>query len=138
MYILNIQLELSISQSDLTVALAAIYWSAFTGLERYFGFLTALGTYCGEHLTSEPVAVAITSVTGCLSGFAAGGATLGLVSIAFRLVKLLFFSTEGEGCATIGTLETFVLKTHVTPKELVKLMEDLIAGKMKGKGMISK
>ena len=104
MHVLQVKLALS-AQSDSAVAFATIYRSAFSGLERYFGFLTALGAYCREHLALGPVAVAIISGTLCFPCFAACGTALGLVSIAFSLEELLFLSTEGEGSPTIGTLE---------------------------------
>ena len=104
MYILKVKLALSVL-SDFIVALAAIHRSTFSGLERYFGLLATLGACCGEHLTSGSVAVAATSVTLCLPGFAAGGATLWLVSVAFRLEELLFLSGEGKGSSAVGALE---------------------------------
>jgi hypothetical protein len=110
-YVLQGQIALS-AQSDFAVALATIYRSSLTGLERYLGFLTTLGAYCREHLASGPVAVAIISVTLCLPGFAACGTALGLVGIAFGLEELLFLSAEGEVGSTIGALELLVLKTH--------------------------
>ena len=73
MYILKSKLALS-TQADLIVAIATIYWSAFAGLERYFGLFATLGAYCGEHLPLGPVAIATataTSVTLCLPCFAA-------------------------------------------------------------------
>jgi hypothetical protein len=97
--------------SDFIVALATIYRSALTGLERYFGFLTALGAGYREHLASGIVAGAA-SVTLGFPGFTAGGAAFGLVSIALGLEELLLFSTEGEVGSTIGTVELLVLKTH--------------------------
>ncbi len=118
MYVLKVKLALS-AQFDFSVALATIHWSTLTGLERYFGFLTALGAYCREHLASGPVAVAIISVTLCFPCFAACGTALGLVSIAFSLEELLFLSAEGEGSPTIGTLERLVLKTHQMTSSLL-------------------
>ena len=104
MYILKVKLTLSVL-SDFIVALAAIHRSTFSGLERYFGLFATLGACCGEHLTSGSVAVAATSVTFCLPGFAAGGAALRFVSVAFRLEELLFLSAESEGGPAIGALE---------------------------------
>jgi len=105
MYVL-LQVKLALSAlSDFTVALTAIHRSALAGLERYFGVFATLGTCCGEHLTLGPVAVATTSVTFCLPGFAACGTALRLISVAFRLEELLFLSAESESSPTIGTLE---------------------------------
>jgi len=98
------------ARSDFSVTLAAIHRSTFTGLERYFGFLTALGAYGREHLALGPVAAI--PVTLCFPVFAALGTALGLISIAFRLEELLFLSAESEGSPTIGTLELLVLKAH--------------------------
>jgi hypothetical protein len=100
------------AQFDFVVALATIYRSTFTGLERYLGLLTTLGTCYRKHLAPGPIAVAIIPVTLCFPGFTAGGTTLGLVSIAFRLEELLLLGTKGEVSPTIRTLELFVLKTH--------------------------
>jgi hypothetical protein len=100
------------AQFDFAVAVATIYWPALTGLERYLGFLTTLGTCYREHLTPGPVAVAIIPVTLCFPGFTAGGAALGLVGIALGLEELLLFSAEGKVGSTIGTVELLVLKTH--------------------------
>jgi len=44
------------ARSDLIVAVAAIYRSAFTRLKRYFSVFATLGAYCGKHFTAWPVA----------------------------------------------------------------------------------
>ena len=56
MYVLKVKLALS-AQSDLIVAIAAIYWSTFVGLKRHLGVFATLGTYCREHLALGPVAI---------------------------------------------------------------------------------
>jgi hypothetical protein len=94
--------------SDLIVAIATIYRPITARFKRYFGVLTTLGALYREHLTT-------TTSSGVAVGFpclAAGGTTLRLVGITLSLEKLLFISTKGEGSATIGTSELFVLKTH--------------------------
>ena len=115
-YILQVRPALS-TDSDFTVAITAIHWSALTGLERYFSFLPTLRAYCGEHLASRPVAViaiaaATVSVLPCFPFLATWGTTLRLVSIASWRKLLLFPSAENEGGPTIGTLDRLVLKTH--------------------------
>jgi hypothetical protein len=128
MYVLKVKLALS-AHFDFIVALATIYRSTFSRLERYFGFLTALGAYCWEHLAPGPVAVAIVSVTLCFPGFAACGAALGLVSIAFRLEELLFLSAEGKLGSTIGALECLFLKTHWMTSSLIVVGIELRSSK---------
>jgi len=93
--------------SKLVVAIAAIYRSAFTRLERYFCGFTTSGTHCGEHLTVEAASVALG-----FPCFAACRATLGLMSIAFRSKELLFLSGEGVSSPTISARECFVFVTH--------------------------
>jgi len=87
-YILQVRPALS-TDSDFTVAITAIHWSALTGLERYFSFLPTLRAYCGEHLASRPVAIAIIPITVatvsvllCFPCLAARGAAFRLVGIA--------------------------------------------------------
>ena len=103
-YALKVNLALSV-QSDCIVALTTIHRSTFTGLERNFGILTALGTYGGEHLASRPVAGAIVSITLCLPRLTAWKTALWLIGIAFGRKKFLFLSAESEGSPTIGTLD---------------------------------
>jgi len=91
-------------QSGFTVAVAAIYRSAFAGLKRDFGILSTLGAYRGEHLPLGSVAVATISVAFGLPGLATCGTALGLVSKAFGLEEFLFLSGEGKGSPAIGTL----------------------------------
>jgi len=93
----------------LVVALAAIYRSTFTGLERHFCVFAALGTHCREHLASEAEVVSVTLGFPC---FAARWATLGFMSIAFSGKELLFLSGEAEVGPAISALERFLLKTH--------------------------
>jgi len=107
----KVRLTLSV-QSDRIVALTTIHRSTFTGLERYFGILTALGTYGGEHLASRPVAVAIVSGTLCLPRLTAWKTALWLIGIAFGRKKFLFLSAESEDSPTIGTLDRLILKSH--------------------------
>jgi hypothetical protein len=126
MHVLKVKLALS-AQSDFIVALATIYRSTFSRLERYFGFLTALGAYCREHLASGPVA--IISVTLCLPGFAACGTALGLVGIAFGLEELLFLNAEGKLSSTIGALECLFLKTHWMTSSLIVVGIELRSSK---------
>jgi hypothetical protein len=111
MFVFKARLRLS-AHSDFVVAVATIYWSAFAGLERYFGFPATLGAHRWEHLASEPVAVALISVALRLPCLAACRTALGLISIALRGEELLFLSTEYEGGATIGTLKGLVLEAH--------------------------
>jgi hypothetical protein len=106
-------------RSNLVVALATIYRSAFSRLERDFGFLTALGARRREHLTSGPVAVAIITVTLGFPGLAAGGTALGLIGVALGLEELLFLGAEGELGSTVGAGELLVLKTHWMTSSLV-------------------
>ena len=37
-------------RSDRVIAITAIYWSTFTGFERYFGVFATVGAYYWEHL----------------------------------------------------------------------------------------
>ena len=103
--------ELS-SQAGLSVTVAAIYRSAFAGLERDFSVLATLSTYCREHLPLRPVAITTISIAFALSGLAACGTALRLVSKAFGLEEFLFLGAERKGSSAIGTLEKLVLKTH--------------------------
>jgi len=93
----------------LVVALAAIYRSTFTGLERHFCVFTTLGTHCREHLASEAEVVSVTLGFSC---FAARWATLGFMSIAFSGKELLFLSGESESRAAISALKRFLYITH--------------------------
>jgi hypothetical protein len=128
MHVLKFKLDLFV-QSDFIVALATIHRSAFSGLERYFGLLTALSARYREHLASGTIA--IVSVTLCFPGFAAGGTTLGLVGIAPGLEELLFLSAEGEVSPTIGALESLVFKTHWMTSSLVNSWLELRSSKLK-------
>jgi len=109
---LKFKLALSV-RSELGVAIATVNRPISAGLERHFSLFATLGTYCGEHLASGPVAVAAISIAVHLSGLTARGAALGLVGIAFGLEELLLFDGEGECSPTIGTLERLFLKAHM-------------------------
>jgi hypothetical protein len=98
------------AQSNLTVALTTVNWSTIARLKRYFGVFAALGAYCGKHLASRLIAAI--SVSLCFPCCTAYGTTLGLISKALGLEKLLFLSAESEGSPTFGTLDRLVLKTH--------------------------
>jgi hypothetical protein len=100
------------TQSDFVVALATIDRSAVGRLKRHFGLFAALGAYGRKHLAWETVVVTAISVPLCLPCLSARGTALGLISIAPGLKELLFLSAEGEVSPTIGTLDSFVLKTH--------------------------
>jgi len=100
------------TQSDFIVAVATIDRPAVGRLKRHLGVFTAIGTYGRKHLAWEPVAVATTSMPLCFPCLAARGTALGLISIAPGLKELLFLGAEGELSPTIGTLDSFVLKTH--------------------------
>ena len=119
MYVLKAKLALP-THSGFIVAIATIYWSTFTGLERYFGVFATLGAHCGECLPLGPVAVATIAVTLCLSCLAAWETSLRLINIALRREELLLLSTEGEGSPTIGTLDRLVQKTHRMTSSLCK------------------
>jgi len=92
-------------QSDLVVALTAIYWPALSRLEGHFTFLSTLSAYCGVHLASGSVGTVVTGViTLGSSCFTAGGTALGLVDIPFGSIKLLLLSGKGECSTTVRTL----------------------------------
>jgi hypothetical protein len=95
--------------SDLIVAIAAINGSVAARFKGYFGvFATGCALY-REHL---PVTTGF-SITVRLPCLAACGTSFWLIGIAFSLEKFLFIRTKGEWGAAIGTVELFVLKTHV-------------------------
>jgi hypothetical protein len=98
--------------SDFTVAIATVHRSVTAGFKGYLGILTALGTFCREHLPLGSVARATVSITLCFPRLATGGATLGLIGITFGSEEFLLLSAEGKGSPAIGTLERLVLKTH--------------------------
>ena len=110
-YILQIKSNLS-SQSDFTVTITAIHWSAFAWFERYFSFLATIGAYRREHLARGSVTVATVSVALWLPCLTAFGTAFGLISITLGLEKLLILNAESELLPTIGTFECLVLKTH--------------------------
>jgi len=94
--------------SDLIVTIATIDRSVATRFERNFGVFPAGCALYWEHLT--PTTGSTVAVR--FPGLAARGTPLWLIGIAFSLEEFLFISTKGEACATIGTGELFVLKTH--------------------------
>jgi hypothetical protein len=100
------------TQSDFIVAISTIDRPAIGRLKRHFGVFAALSAYGRKHLAWETVVVITIFVPLCLPRLAARGTALGLISIAPGLKELLLFSTEGEVVPTIGTLDSFVLKTH--------------------------
>jgi hypothetical protein len=100
------------TQSDFTVAIAAIDGPAVGRLKGHLGVSAAVGAYGGKHLAWESIAVTTISVPLCLPCLSARGTALRLISIALGLIELLFPSGEAEVSSTIGTLDRFVLKTH--------------------------
>ena len=93
------------ARSDPVVAIATVHWFVAAGFKGYLSILAALGTCCREHLPLGSVARATAAITLCFSCLAAGGAALGLISIALRMEELLVFSAEGERSTTIGALD---------------------------------
>jgi hypothetical protein len=92
----------------LIVAVPAIYGFIATGLERHFGFFSALRADRWEHLaraTAHATTTAATSAAKPLgsSVLPAGRASLGFIGIALGCKELLFFDGEGEGFSTITT-----------------------------------
>jgi hypothetical protein len=102
------------AQSDFSVAIAAIDRPAIGRLKRHFGLFAAVGACGRKHLAWLPVAVASVSISIPLRlpYLPAWGTALGLIGIAPGLIELLFPSGEAEVGPTIGTLDSFVLKTH--------------------------
>jgi hypothetical protein len=100
------------TQSDFSVAIAAIDRLAVGRGKRHFGVFAALGACSRKHLAWQTVSVTTTSIPFCLPCLSACRAALGLISIALGLKELLFLSGEAEVSPTIGTLNRFVLKTH--------------------------
>jgi hypothetical protein len=86
----------------LVVALTTIYWPALSRLEGHFTVFTTLNTYRGMHLAASSGTSGVI-VLGSLC-FTAGGATLGLISIASAGIELLLLGSEGELGATLRTL----------------------------------
>jgi hypothetical protein len=84
---------------DFAEALAAVYRTAFTGLEGDFGFFAALGADSGVHLAR--------SATGAVAlgfpGLPAVRTALGLIGVAFGLEELLLRSSEGKRSSAIST-----------------------------------
>jgi hypothetical protein len=110
MYVLKFKTALSI-QADFIIAIAAIYWSTFVGLEWHFTLFATLGAYRRKHLAFGSKA-ATTFVTLCFPCFATRWTTLRLISVAFGGKEFLLLSTEGESDSTITALNCFVYKTH--------------------------
>jgi len=107
------------TQSDFTIAIAAVHRFIATRFKGYFGILSAIGACYGKHLargtiavSAITIAVATVPVPLCFPCLTAFGAAFGLISIAPGLEKLLILNAESEGSPTIGTLECLVLKTH--------------------------
>ena len=102
------------AQSNLVVAITAIYGFTSAGVRWYSCVFAALRACCMDYLPpgSGPVAVVAISVTLYLPCCAAPRTALWIVGIAFRCEKLLLLSTESEGSPAIGTLNRLVLKTH--------------------------
>ena len=124
---LSLKMKQTLSASSyFAETIAAIYRSVLGWLERYFSFLAAIGTYCGEHLTRGTVAVVTVSVPLCFPYLTAFGTAFGLVSIAFGLVELLFLSAEGEFTSTIRTYDCFVLESHWMTSSLKYLVRVLV------------
>ena len=105
--------------SYFAVAIAAIHWSALTGLEGDSSCLAAISAYSREHFTSGciaiiamSIAVAVKSILLCFPCLTAFGATLWLVRVASRLELLLFLNVKGKTFRAIETFECLVLKTH--------------------------
>jgi hypothetical protein len=100
-------------QFYLVVAVAAVNWPVFTGLEGYFSFLAALGAHYGVHLPRGPVAVStIFAIALGFPGSTAIGTTFRLVLEATRSIEFLLSGGEGELASTVSTLELLVLKAH--------------------------
>ncbi len=78
---------------DFVETLAAIDRSAFTRLEGYFRFLTALGANRGVHLAGFRAAGAHSFV---FPGLTAGGATFRLVSVTLGLKEFLLCCRKRE------------------------------------------
>jgi len=94
----------SIVKSELDVAITAIYWSIFLGLEWYLGVFATFCACYREHLATITIATTTASIAIRFPCLATRWASLGFVSVAFRCEELLFFSTKSEGDATIGAL----------------------------------
>lgn len=88
------------------IAVTAEYRSTGLGLEGYLSALTTLGAGSVEQLLFRSktwlncLVITVPNLT-CLSGLAAGWATLRGMGMAFSLVSLLLFYAESEGNATI-------------------------------------
>ena len=105
--------------SYFAVAIAAIHWSALTGLEGDSSFLAAIIAHCREHFASGciavvaiSIAVAAKSILLCFPCLTAFGAALWLVRVASRMELLLFLSAKGKTFRAIETFECLVLKAH--------------------------
>jgi len=114
----RVRLTLS-SRADFVIAISAIYRSILAGLEWYFSFFAAFGTYCREHLAlvtiataSAPIATASAPIALRLPCSATRWTALWLIGIPFGLEEALLLATESEGSATIRALESFVFKDH--------------------------
>jgi len=96
---------------DFAVAVAAVNRPVTAGFKGYFGLLATLGAYHRKHLASAG-AIAAASEALFFPCLAACGTALRLIGVASGLEELLFLNAEGEGDATIGTLDRLVLETH--------------------------
>ena len=72
----------SIVKSELDVAITAIYWPIFLGLEWYLGVFATFCARYREHLAARTVATTA-SITIRFPCLATRGASLGFVSVAF-------------------------------------------------------
>lgn len=105
----------AVVRSDFVVAAAAIHWSAFPRLKGYLCLDTAIGAHSRKHLAiCWPGATEITCGASlrplCLT---ARWAALRFVGVTFDGKQLLFFRTEREAAAAIGTLKIFVHWAHL-------------------------
>ena len=98
--------------ANFTVAIATVHRSIAARLKGYFSVFATLSACCRKHSAWRPVAIAAISGAFRFPCLATFGTALGLISVTLGLEELLLVSAEGEGSATIGTLERFVLKAH--------------------------
>ena len=93
-------------------ALAAVYGTILTGLERNLTFLATGCTDCSVHLTLASVAAC------CLAGITAGLAAKGLVGKALLSVELLLSCSEGELLSAILADQNLVV-VHEIPQSFL-------------------
>ena len=112
---------------DFIVAIAAIDWPVISRLEGHFCVLATLSTHYGKHLTPRCVATKAIGVgVPCPPGLAAGRTTPRLIGVTSSGEAFLFTSAEGEGSATLRTLEFLVHKTHWMTSFLYILGQSLV------------